>query len=185
MTNNNDWYELMYQTTTRQVNSLWPSDAIWRQRSRSTFAQVMAWGRQATSHYLGKCWPRSTVDLSSVISRTCAWLCLLIAVDTLRLGDSVYKIIDDVDPQKTCYIVKEMPLFREFMDIFFHPFSPLRFQRANVFVRSPQHRDNRGTGWQSPLSSDCKLEIDYVSSWLSSNLMQLICHEGFCSVNHN
>ena len=185
MTRNNDWYELMYQSTTRQVNSLWPSDAVIRQRSRSTFAQVMAWGRQATNHYLGKCWPRSTVDFPSVISGTCSWLCLLIAVDTLRLGDSVYKIINNVHPQKTCKMAEEIPLFREFMDVFFHIFSSLGFQRVNGFARSPQYRDNRGIGWQSPLSSDCKLEIDYVSSWLSSNIIQLICHEGFCYVNHN
>ena len=169
----------MYQITTRQVKSLWPSDAIWRQRSSSIFVQAIACGRQATSHYLGKCWPRTTVDLSSVSSRTCSWLCRLIAVDTLRLGDSVNKIIHDVDPQKICKMVEEIPLFREFMDICFHLFSPFRFQRANSFVRSPQHRDNRGTGWQSPLSSDCKLEVDYVSSWLSSNLIQLICHGCF------
>ena len=41
------------------LNSLWPSDAIWQQRSGSTLAQVMAWCCQATSHYLSQCWPRS------------------------------------------------------------------------------------------------------------------------------
>ena len=38
------------------VNSLWPSDAIWRQRSGSTLAQVMAWCLTAPSHYLNHCW---------------------------------------------------------------------------------------------------------------------------------
>ena len=38
------------------INSLWPGDAIWRQRSGSTLAQVMAWCHQATSHYLSQCW---------------------------------------------------------------------------------------------------------------------------------
>ena len=37
-------------------NSLWPSDAIWRQRSGSTLAQVMAWCLTAPSHYLNQCW---------------------------------------------------------------------------------------------------------------------------------
>ena len=37
-------------------NSLWPSDAIWRQRSGSTFAQVMACCLTAPSHYLNQCW---------------------------------------------------------------------------------------------------------------------------------
>ena len=38
-----------------QINSLGPSDAIWRQKTWSTLAQVMAWCRQATSHYLNQC----------------------------------------------------------------------------------------------------------------------------------
>ena len=38
------------------VNSLWPSDAIWRQWSGSTLAQVMACCLKASSHYLNQCW---------------------------------------------------------------------------------------------------------------------------------
>ena len=38
------------------INSLWPSDAIWRQRFRSTLAQVMACCLTAPSHYLNQCW---------------------------------------------------------------------------------------------------------------------------------
>ena len=34
----------------------WPSDAIWRHRSRSTLAQVMACCLTAPSHYLNQCW---------------------------------------------------------------------------------------------------------------------------------
>ena len=37
-------------------NSLWPIDAIWRQRSRSTLVQVMDWCLTAQSHYLNQCW---------------------------------------------------------------------------------------------------------------------------------
>ena len=37
-------------------NSLWPSDTIWRQRSRSTLFQVMACCLTAPSHYLNQCW---------------------------------------------------------------------------------------------------------------------------------
>ena len=36
--------------------SLWPSDAIWGQRSGSTLAQVMACCLMAPSHYLNQCW---------------------------------------------------------------------------------------------------------------------------------
>ena len=37
------------------LNSLWPSDAIWRQGSGSTLAQVMAWCLTAPSHYMNQC----------------------------------------------------------------------------------------------------------------------------------
>ena len=39
-----------------QIYSLWPRDAIWRQRSGSTLAQVMACCLTAPSHYLKQCW---------------------------------------------------------------------------------------------------------------------------------
>ena len=39
-----------------QVNSLWPNDAIWRHRTCSTLAQVMACCLTAPSHYLNQCW---------------------------------------------------------------------------------------------------------------------------------
>ena len=35
---------------------LWPNDAIWRHRSVSTLAQVMACCLMAPSHYLNPCW---------------------------------------------------------------------------------------------------------------------------------
>ena len=38
------------------VNPLWPSDAIWWQRSGSTLAQVMTCCLTAPSHYLNQCW---------------------------------------------------------------------------------------------------------------------------------
>ena len=38
------------------INSLRPSDAIWRQRSGSTSDQVMAWCLMAPNHYLNQCW---------------------------------------------------------------------------------------------------------------------------------
>ena len=38
------------------VNSLWPSNAMWRHRSGSTLAQVMACCLTAPSHYLNQCW---------------------------------------------------------------------------------------------------------------------------------
>ena len=42
--------------TMQWLNSLWPSDTIWRQKSESTLAQVMACCLTAPSHYLNQCW---------------------------------------------------------------------------------------------------------------------------------
>ena len=38
------------------LNALWSSDTIWRRRSESTLAQVMACCLTAPSHYLNQCW---------------------------------------------------------------------------------------------------------------------------------
>ena len=40
----------------KHFNSLWPSDAIRRQKTESTLAQVMACCLMAPSHYLNQCW---------------------------------------------------------------------------------------------------------------------------------
>ena len=39
-----------------EINSLWPSDAIWQHLYGSTLAQVMACCLMAPSHYLNQCW---------------------------------------------------------------------------------------------------------------------------------
>ena len=57
-----EWYKLQLYLTFLEINSstrfnpLKPSDAIWRHRSGSTLAQVMACCRTAPSHYLNQCW---------------------------------------------------------------------------------------------------------------------------------
>ena len=45
------------------ITSLWPRDAIWRHRSGSTLAQVMASCLTAPSHYLNQCWLNISVAL--------------------------------------------------------------------------------------------------------------------------
>ena len=55
------WYKMVYNGIAMPIrrhlfNSLWPSDTIWRQRSGSTLAQVMACCLTAQSHYLNQCW---------------------------------------------------------------------------------------------------------------------------------
>ena len=49
------------------VNSLWPSDAIRRQGTESTLAQVLAGCLTAPSHYLNQCW----LIISKVLYHTC------------------------------------------------------------------------------------------------------------------
>ena len=48
--------KISFQISQGPINSLWPSDVIWRQGSRSTLVQVMACCLMATSHYLNQCW---------------------------------------------------------------------------------------------------------------------------------
>ena len=50
------WLKLCKGSREIKVNSLWPSDTIWRQRSGSTLAQVMTCCLTAPSHYLNQCW---------------------------------------------------------------------------------------------------------------------------------
>ena len=47
------WHQTSHMS---YVNSLWSCDAIWRQRTESTLAQVMACCLTAPSHYLNQCW---------------------------------------------------------------------------------------------------------------------------------
>ena len=53
------WMSLSYcgnrQSCIWYINSLWPVDAIWRHRSRSTLAQVIAWCLTTPSPYLNQC----------------------------------------------------------------------------------------------------------------------------------
>ena len=45
------WHPILHT-----LNSLWPSDAIWRRRSMSILAQVMACCLTAISHNMNQCW---------------------------------------------------------------------------------------------------------------------------------
>ena len=60
MHNLNPWWSSLLMhvwiTQPQWVNSLRPSDAIWRHRSGSTLAQVMVCCLTAPSHYLNQCW---------------------------------------------------------------------------------------------------------------------------------
>ena len=57
------------------VNSLCPSDAIWRQRSGSTLAQIMACCLMVPSHYLNQCWLEINGIHPSAISQKMHKIC--------------------------------------------------------------------------------------------------------------
>ena len=49
-------FKILSEISGDHLNSLRPSDTIWRRRSRSTPAQAMACCLMAPSHYLNQCW---------------------------------------------------------------------------------------------------------------------------------
>ena len=60
-----------------RLDSLWPSDALWRKRSGSTLAHVMACCLTTPSHYLNQCW--------LIISKV-QWHLLIIGFIKISLG---------------------------------------------------------------------------------------------------
>ena len=50
------WHRCNGKNSVFVVNTLWPSDAIWRHRSGLILDQVMACCLTAPSHYLSQCW---------------------------------------------------------------------------------------------------------------------------------
>ena len=61
----------MFWFSLTAINSLWPSDTIWWQRSGSILAQVMACCLTAPSHYLNQCWLSIWVWMSIVSNPIC------------------------------------------------------------------------------------------------------------------
>ena len=51
-----EYIQVYVQNFITYINSLWPSDNIWRHKSGSILAQVIACCLTAPSHYLNQCW---------------------------------------------------------------------------------------------------------------------------------
>ena len=49
----NFWADVLFQIS---INSLWPSDTMWRYRPGLTLAQIMDWCLMVPSHYLNQYW---------------------------------------------------------------------------------------------------------------------------------
>ena len=67
-----------------EINSLWPSNAIRRQGTESTLAQVMACCLTAPSHYLNLCWLIIS-KASGIHPRALLWEDLKIPIGKTRL----------------------------------------------------------------------------------------------------
>ena len=95
----NWWYN-----HTKQINSLWPIDALWRDLSGSTMAQIMAWWLRAPSHILNLCWLRNIDIHPSAISHKVRPYILPNALSKTRIlksfnrlpGDNVLRIPYDI-----------------------------------------------------------------------------------------
>ena len=83
--------------------SLWASDIIWQQRSRSTMVPVMAWGLTAPSHYLNQCWLIIKCVLQHSHERNFPWNTHIINLqddfenDILKMSDTS-RLAYDISP---------------------------------------------------------------------------------------
>ena len=96
---------------------------------KSTLVQVMAWCRQATSHYLSQCWPRSLSPYRVIRPQ---WVN---HIDILRpeqngqnFADNIYRLIFLYE--KYCILIKISPKFL--------PDGPINTISALVQVMRPQ-----------------------------------------------
>ena len=72
-------------------NSLWPSDAIRRQGTELTLAQVMASCLTASSHYLNQCWFRSAKHCG-IHRRASSWEDLKMPISKIRFKIPFFRI---------------------------------------------------------------------------------------------
>ena len=73
------------------INSLYPGEATWWQINRSTLGQVMAWCRQAASHFLNQCW----LIINEVLWHSpvgCFMEILKTSVFDMKITTTMYKI---------------------------------------------------------------------------------------------
>ena len=77
------------------LNSLWPSEAIWWQRSGSTLAQVMACCLTAPSHYPNQCWLIRMIIISKVPWKISEGIIITRSEDTSqqnKISSCIFKI---------------------------------------------------------------------------------------------
>ena len=78
----NDGWGISYEISLRWM----PLDLT---DDKSTLVQVMAWCRQATSHYLSQCWPRSVSPYGVVRPQ---WVLILLTPEHPKVSYSLYLV---------------------------------------------------------------------------------------------
>ena len=84
-------------------------------------AQVMAWCRQATSHYLSQCWPRSTSPYGIASSQWIKWSfpelppgkCLFLCMVALPLGLILMILFNTLRPKQSALHTTSSKVFLE------------------------------------------------------------------------
>ena len=128
---------MSFKISHSRFSSLWPSNAIWHQRSCSALVQVMASCLMAPSHYLDQCW------------LTILWL---------SFQGNVYLNTQDINPKlclKMTYMKSQPPLpgDNELSQISQGPMTPLLFlswgwcQCLEACGRMPEDRVSQTWWW--------------------------------------
>ena len=88
-------------------DTLWPSDVIWRYRTGSTLAQVMACCLTAPSHYLNQCW-LSSVKFCGIqlMALSLEDLKILIVISKTRVKITRLKLHPDLPGAKLCSVMQ-------------------------------------------------------------------------------
>ena len=141
-----------------EFNSLWPGGPWWNFRwvlfkpitrrmsldltdGKSTLMQVMAWCRQATSHYLSQCWPRSMtpygVTRPQWVKASASFVCNTVLYWTLIMMTSSNGNIFHITS----------PLCGEFTSNQWIPLTKASNADVSFDLRLNKHLSNQSLGW--------------------------------------
>ena len=122
---------------------------------KSTLVQVMAWCRQATSHYLSQCWPDACRHMASLgHNELTHWLLMgLNGVYTVKPQQSIFLAFSNASlwkkNKKTCTLIQ--------ISLKFVPKGPIDHKLAMVPVmawyrHTPSHYLNLSVWWPRPMA---------------------------------
>ena len=142
-------------SVTVMINSLRPSDTIWRQRTVSTFAQVVACCLTAPSHYLTQCW-LMTVRFSGNHLRAISQEIHLPSINKIQLKNNFLKFnwnlpgVNDLSmvfnlnqwlalEDSKCWIILRLYLICDQLQSYFLEWSHIYHQTSNTRHTKSQH----------------------------------------------